>query len=189
MADVFRHVSRIDGFFSKKGKKPKKIEKKGLHFPKSRDILSNVPSEQVNTTWGISTVGSALHSHCRGQRFESAMLHQTQEIRTSSRLGMGSDFFFLSEKLNIHNKKRHYRKKQASGIKQALLPNRKNIGVAFRRIHAKISPWAKEARTAVHPALTVKSLPPTSMIMQGEHTDGKQPRIKRDDFPELRRTL
>ena len=26
-------------------------------------------------TWGISTVGSALHSHCRGQRFESAMLH------------------------------------------------------------------------------------------------------------------
>ena len=26
--------------------------------------------------WGISTVGSALHSHCRGQRFESAMLHQ-----------------------------------------------------------------------------------------------------------------
>ena len=25
------------------------------------------------------------------------MLHQTQEIRTSSRLGMGSDFFFLSE--------------------------------------------------------------------------------------------
>ena len=160
----FRYASRIDGFFSKKGKKLKKIEKKGLHFPKSRDILSNVPSEQVNTTRGISTVGSALHSHCRGQRFESAMLHQTQEIRTSSRLGMGSDFFFLSEKLNMHNKKRHYRKKQASGIKQALLPNRKkkskNIGVAFRRIHAKISPWAKEARTAVHPALTVKFLPP-----------------------------
>ena len=164
MADVFRHVSRIDGFFRKKAKKPKKIEKKGLHFPKSRDILSNVPSEQVNTTWGISTVGSALHSHCRGQRFESAMLHQTQEIRTSSQLGMGSDFLFLSEKLNIHNKKRHYRKKQASGIKQALPPKSqeksKNIGVAFRWIHAKISPWAKEARTAVHPALTVKFLPP-----------------------------
>ena len=47
------------------------MKKKGLHFPKSRDILSNVPSEQVNTTRGISTVGSALHSHCRGQRFES----------------------------------------------------------------------------------------------------------------------
>ena len=30
---------------------------------------------------------------------------------------------------------------------------------------------------------------PTSMIMQGEHTDGKQPRIERDDFPELRRAL
>ena len=25
--------------------------------------------------WGISTVGSALHSHCRGHRFESGMLH------------------------------------------------------------------------------------------------------------------
>ena len=25
--------------------------------------------------WGISAVGSARHSHCRGQRFESAMLH------------------------------------------------------------------------------------------------------------------
>lgn len=32
---------------------------------------------------------------------------------------MGSDFFFLSKKLKMHNKKRHYRKKQASGIKQA----------------------------------------------------------------------
>ena len=80
MADVFRHVSRIDGFFSKKGKKTKKNEKKGLHFPKSRDILSNVPSEQVNTKRGISTVGSALHSHCRGQRFESAMLHHSSGI-------------------------------------------------------------------------------------------------------------
>ncbi len=27
------------------------------------------------TKWGISTVGSALHSHCRGHRFESGMLH------------------------------------------------------------------------------------------------------------------
>ena len=62
MADVFRHVSRIDGFFRKKGKKTKKIEKKGLHFPKSRDILSNVPSEQVNTTRGISTVGRTKFS-------------------------------------------------------------------------------------------------------------------------------
>ena len=28
-----------------------------------------------NSIWGISTVGSALHSHCRGHRFESGMLH------------------------------------------------------------------------------------------------------------------
>ena len=178
-------------FFRKKAKNRKKIEKKGLHFPKSRDILSNVPSEQVNTTRGISTVGSALHSHCRGQRFESAMLHQTQEIRTSSRLGMGSDFFFLSEKLNIHNKKRHCGKYRFQDFKPPSQNCKKKqvYKLVFGRVHAKISTWAKEAQTAVHPALTVKFLPPTSMIMQGEHTDGRQPRIKRDDFPELRRAL
>ena len=65
MADVFRHASRIDGFFSKKSKKTKKNEKKGLHFSKSRDILSNVPSEQVNTTRGISTVGRTKFSDVR----------------------------------------------------------------------------------------------------------------------------
>ena len=72
----FRYASRIDGFFSKKGKKPKKIEKKGLHFPKSHDILSNVPSEQVNTTRGISTVGrtkfSEVHPTSKAVNGESA---------------------------------------------------------------------------------------------------------------------
>lgn len=29
----------------------------------------------VDNKWGYSTVGSALHSHCRGHRFESGMLH------------------------------------------------------------------------------------------------------------------
>jgi len=33
MADVFRHVSRIDGFFRKKAKKRKKL-KKGVAFSK-----------------------------------------------------------------------------------------------------------------------------------------------------------
>ena len=28
------------------------------------------------TLWGISTVGSARHSHCRGQGFDSPMLHK-----------------------------------------------------------------------------------------------------------------
>ena len=134
MADVFRHASRIDGFFRKKAKNRKKIEKKGLHFPKSRDILSNVPSEQVNTTWGISTVGSALHSHCRGQRFESAMLHQTQEIRTSSQLGMGSDFFFLSEKLKIHNKKRHCGKYRFQDFNEKLKRNMSRASYGLFRI-------------------------------------------------------
>ena len=164
MADTLRHASRIDGFFSKKGKKTKKNEKKGLHFSRSHNILFNVPSEQVNTIRGISTVGSALHSHCRGQRFESAMLHQTQEIRTSSRLGMGSDFFFLSEKLKIHNKKNGITGKNRLQESSKSFPKSqeksKNIGVAFRRIHVKISPWAKEAQTAVHPALTAKFLFP-----------------------------
>lgn len=27
--------------------------------------------------WAVSSVGRALHSHCRGQRFESATVHQT----------------------------------------------------------------------------------------------------------------
>ena len=36
-------------------------------------------ANKVNKPWGISTVGSALHSHCRGQRFESAMLHHKKK--------------------------------------------------------------------------------------------------------------
>ena len=48
--------------------------------------------------WGISAVGSARHSHCRGQRFESAMLHtkprhfalvQTAEKRHVFKRGYG----------------------------------------------------------------------------------------------------
>ena len=39
------------------------------------------PSTDV---WGISTVGSARHSHCRGQEFESPMLHHGAQIRTRS---------------------------------------------------------------------------------------------------------
>ncbi len=51
---------------------------------------------------GISTVGSALHSHCRGQRFESAMLHH----KTSENV-MLSDVFILSAV-----KKRLFHKKE-----------------------------------------------------------------------------
>ena len=47
-----------------------------MHFPKSRDILSNVPSEQVNTTRGISTVGrtkfSEVHPTSKAVNGESA---------------------------------------------------------------------------------------------------------------------
>ena len=65
---------------------------------------------------GISAVGSARHSYCRGQGFESPMLHA--EIRTGDRFGflcfiniirtscslwaMGSDYFFISNQTNLH---------------------------------------------------------------------------------------
>ena len=32
------------------------------------------------TKWGIGTAGSALHSHCRGHRFDSGMLHHPQSL-------------------------------------------------------------------------------------------------------------
>ena len=52
---------------------------------------------------GISTVGSARHSHCRGQGFESPMLHFINIIRTNCSLwAMGSDFFFISNQTNLH---------------------------------------------------------------------------------------
>ena len=43
--------------------------------------------------WGISTVGSALHSHCRGHRFESGMLHHKRTLILIQRLA-----FFLCPK-------------------------------------------------------------------------------------------
>ena len=42
------------------------------------------------TKWGISTAGSALHSHCRGQRFESAMLHHHKALKS-----LGFRAFFM----------------------------------------------------------------------------------------------
>lgn len=32
--------------------------------------------------WGISSAGRALHWQCRGQRFDPAMLHHDEKIRT-----------------------------------------------------------------------------------------------------------
>ena len=57
-----------------------------LHFQNWFVIISLVGYE-VPTKWGISTVGSALHSHCRGQEFESPMLHQDPSEKT--------DFFIV----------------------------------------------------------------------------------------------
>ena len=44
---------------------------------------------------GISTVGSALHSHCRGHRFESGMLHHKRTLILIQRLA----FFLCPESL------------------------------------------------------------------------------------------
>ena len=46
---------------------------KDLRFAWFCDIFAF--AGQKPASWGISTVGSALHSHCRGHRFESGMLH------------------------------------------------------------------------------------------------------------------
>ena len=62
-------------------------------------FTNHLKCDNINVVRGISAAGSAQHWQCWGQEFESPMLHQTQEIRTSSRLGMGSDFFFLSQVL------------------------------------------------------------------------------------------
>ena len=56
---------------------------KYLHLPIAF-FLRFCYNDQVPAMWGISTVGSARHSHCRGQEFESPMLHQKFLIRTSS---------------------------------------------------------------------------------------------------------
>ena len=47
-----------------------------MQFGLKPAIIYHVRSvDRAKRIWGISTVGSALHSHCRGQEFESPMLH------------------------------------------------------------------------------------------------------------------
>ena len=41
-----------------------------------RKTRETPPENLRDPIWGISTVGSARHSHCRGQGFDSPMLHQ-----------------------------------------------------------------------------------------------------------------
>ena len=55
--------------------------------------------------WGISTVGSALHSHCRGHRFESGMLH----ARTCRNAGPFS--LFWGENAGFRCKRIHFCKR------------------------------------------------------------------------------
>ena len=74
---------------------PEKISKNPLHFSENYAIILSVlsaspPDTKRISAWGISTVGSALHSHCRGQRFESAMLHHKRTLILIQRLA-----FFL----------------------------------------------------------------------------------------------
>ena len=50
-------------------------------------------------TWGIGTVGSALHSHCRGQGFDSPMLHK-ETLRIKACKVSLYPFFITSEYAN-----------------------------------------------------------------------------------------
>ena len=47
-----------------------------------RKTRETPPESLRDPIWGISTVGSARHSHCRGQGFDSPMLHTSHLIRT-----------------------------------------------------------------------------------------------------------
>lgn len=66
---------------------PEKISKNPLHFSENYAIILSVlsaspPDTKRTSAWGISTVGSARHSHCRGQEFESPMLHGWSRLKT-----------------------------------------------------------------------------------------------------------
>ena len=65
---------------------------KSRGVPNLRTIKSRkFPRKTSGThTWGISTVGSARHSHCRGQGFDSPMLHKNKST-------LHECFLFLSE--------------------------------------------------------------------------------------------
>jgi hypothetical protein len=54
----------------------------------------------ADTVWGISAVGSALHSHCRGQEFESPMLHHKRTSISFARLAVFLFYWHREEYLN-----------------------------------------------------------------------------------------
>ena len=45
-------------------------------------LSASPPDTKRISAWGISTVGSARHSHCRGQEFESPMLHGWSRLKS-----------------------------------------------------------------------------------------------------------
>lgn len=58
-----------------------------MHFSENYAIILSVlsaslPDTKRTSAWGISTVGSARHSHCRGQEFESPMLHGRSRLKS-----------------------------------------------------------------------------------------------------------
>ena len=61
-----------------------------------RKTRGTPPENLRDPIWGISTVGSARHSHCRGQGFDSPMLHK--EISHPSRV---ADFFMRTRGVRI----------------------------------------------------------------------------------------
>lgn len=68
-----------------------------MHFSENYAIILSVlsaspPDTKRISAWGISTVGSARHSHCRGQEFESPMLHGWSRLKSL-------DLFFCFRKI------------------------------------------------------------------------------------------
>ena len=54
---------------------PLAVEKLRRPRPPDGKVEETSPGKPGTHTWGISTDGSARHSHCRGQGFDSPMLH------------------------------------------------------------------------------------------------------------------
>ncbi len=87
-----------------------------LRSEKNCDIVIDVDRDVGKG--GISAVGSALHSHCRGHGFESRMLHILRRSEPNlRRIGSG---FLLLERLAVYNaiKGKIYRRVKGYGVEK-----------------------------------------------------------------------
>lgn len=117
-----------------------------MHFSENYAIILSVlsaspPDTKRISAWGISTVGSARHSHCRGQEFESPMLHGWSRLKS---LGL---FFCLQTSRN----------KKPTGRRISPLPGRVLFAIALPRHLPNIQ--RRRLRIKNIQAHAIKSLP------------------------------